>query len=102
MLLNFRKHLRAPSGIDPRSSAAWFDGWAHGATPRTQTCPVAPARTWLGTIGWRRAGGPINRGDCPTEPSQIWRVSHCGPLWALHDMPKILAVILHSSSRLSP
>ena len=65
VLLNFRKHLRAAPGIDPRSSAAWFDGWAHGTPPRTPPCPVAPARTWLGTVGWRRAGGPIDRGDCP-------------------------------------
>src|SRR5262245_60515844 len=27
VLLNFRKHLRASAGIDPRSSGPWFDGW---------------------------------------------------------------------------
>src|SRR5215468_3647013 len=28
VLQNFRKHLRAPALIDPRSSGRWFDGWA--------------------------------------------------------------------------
>jgi hypothetical protein len=59
VLLNFRKHLRAPPAIDPRSSGRWFDGWAHSPPSCTQPCPVASPRTWLGSIGWRRAGGPI-------------------------------------------
>jgi putative transposase len=67
VLLNFRKHLRAAPGIDPRSSGAWFDGWADAAPPRTQPCPVVPARTWLGSVGWRRAGGPIDRRDFPAS-----------------------------------
>lgn len=65
VLLNFRKHLRAPPGIDPRSSGAWFDGWSHDPTPETRPSPVAPARTWLAMTGWRRAGGPINIRDAP-------------------------------------
>jgi REP element-mobilizing transposase RayT len=69
VLLNFRKHLRAAPGIDPRSSGPWFGGWRmpipapgrhrstggalHGASP------VEPATTWLATVGWRRVGGAI-------------------------------------------
>ena len=65
VLLNFRKHLRAAPGIDPRSSGAWFDGWSHNPTPPTKPCPVAPARTWLATSGWRRAGRPIGTHEAP-------------------------------------
>ena len=66
VLLNFRKHLRAPPGIDPRSSGPWFDGWRRRAVggrlrasppePRGPSPVVAPW-TWLATVGWRRAGG---------------------------------------------
>jgi putative transposase len=36
VLLNFRKHLRAPPGIDPRSSGPHFSGWRrpHDLIPR--------------------------------------------------------------------
>jgi putative transposase len=81
VLANFRKHLlakrneaaRTPSGIDPCSSAAWFDGFrewtpASGRPPPFAECsasggsfgvddmPVAPARSWLARVGWRRHG----------------------------------------------
>jgi len=74
VLANFRKHARRPPhpGIDPFSSARWFDGF-RGWKPRSgvappfaergpgsradaQDCPVTAARTWLGTTGWRRHG----------------------------------------------
>jgi len=58
VLLNFRKHLRAPAGIDPRSSGQHFSGW--GATPVvTDAAPatVSPD-TWMARVGWRLAGGP--------------------------------------------
>ena len=67
VLLNFRKHLRAPPVIDPRSSGAWFDGWARQPSPATQPCPVATARTWLGFAGWRRAGGPVDVREMPAR-----------------------------------
>jgi hypothetical protein len=38
VLLNFRKHLRAPAGVDPRSSGPHFSGWYR-----------APRRPELGT-----------------------------------------------------
>jgi putative transposase len=56
VLLNFRKHLRAPAGIDPRSSAAWFNGWADATRQAAAPAPTSPARTWLAAVGWRRAG----------------------------------------------
>jgi len=31
VLLNFRKHLRAPACVDPRSSGPHFLGWHHVA-----------------------------------------------------------------------
>jgi len=70
VLLNFRKHLRAPRGIDPRSSGAWFDGWADEVPPHGAPCPVVSARTWLASVGWRRAGGRISARETPagTEP----------------------------------
>jgi hypothetical protein len=73
VLLNFRKHLRAPAGVDPRSSGAWFAGWVRPQPPfpsasasTSTTCPVAQPQTWLAAAGWRRAGGPI---DCAEAPA---------------------------------
>jgi hypothetical protein len=59
VLLNFRKHLRAGPGVDPRSSAPWFGGWCAPRPPTDLPSPVVPPRTWLGAIGWRRAGGAL-------------------------------------------
>jgi hypothetical protein len=73
VLLNFRKHLRASPGIDPRSSGSAFDGWA-GTTDRPAFYgPVARPRTWLGAIGWRRAGGPIAVDEAPSRMANLNR-----------------------------
>ena len=55
------EHLdRRWNGIDPFSSAWWFDGWRDQGwrlgllPPEEQT--VAPAASWLLTVGWRRHG----------------------------------------------
>ena len=56
VLLNFRKHLRAAPGIDPRSSGPWFDGWAQPPPADPRPCPTSTPRTWLAAVGWRRAG----------------------------------------------
>jgi putative transposase len=69
VLLNFRKHLGAHAGIDPRSSGPWFEGWAQPPPRPAAACPVASPRTWLGTTGWRRAGGPIDCREAPAPPS---------------------------------
>jgi REP element-mobilizing transposase RayT len=56
VLLNRRKHdARAPRGVDPCSSGAWFNGW-RSRQPLSEDSPVAAPRTWLATVGWRRAG----------------------------------------------
>ncbi len=65
-LVTARKALRSIEGlVDPASSARWFDGWklANGRAPGApmraaphEPPPVARARTWLLTVGWRRHG----------------------------------------------
>ena len=64
VLLNFRKHLHAGGGVDPRSSGRWFDGWS-GPTNPPGASPLAAPRTWLITVGWRRAGGSIDATALP-------------------------------------
>ncbi len=57
VLMNVRKHHGTGRGLDPCSSAPWFDGWRELPRTRpTEPRPVATARTWLATIGWRRHG----------------------------------------------
>ncbi len=80
VLLNFRKHLDAPAGVDPRSSGPHFSGWRRGArlesadvaaaAAATRGAPVITAATaepttWMATIGWRRAGGPLKVEERP-------------------------------------
>jgi len=57
VLMNSRKHGQEGSGLDPCSSAPWFDGW-HAPRPPSAIGlkPVPPARTWLARVGWRRHG----------------------------------------------
>jgi hypothetical protein len=71
VLLNARRHaakvtakVRKVIGLDPASSARWFEGWKRnvpvsaGATSAAslEPVPVARARTWLLATGWRRHG----------------------------------------------
>ena len=72
VLLNARHHAGKAGAalgnavrLDPASSARWFDGWKIGkqtvpSAPATRAgrvpLPVARARTWLLTVGWRRHG----------------------------------------------
>lgn len=97
VLTNFRKHSRRQvrPGLDPYSSAAWFDGWREwqpgsGVPPplaepirwivNTRQSedineppePVVRARTWLAAVGWKRHGllqlgeGPLTaKPRCP-------------------------------------
>jgi hypothetical protein len=79
VLLNARRHaaklhaaLRGPVRLDPASSARWFDGWRIGARVESDEArdlpegrpPVARARLWLLTVGWRRYG-LIDPADVP-------------------------------------
>ncbi len=71
VLLNARRHAKRTGAVfarhvrlDPASSARWFDGWRRDAPTASenagmtiaQTPPVARARTWLLSVGWRRDG----------------------------------------------
>ena len=68
VLLNFRKHLRAPPCVDPRSSGPHFSGW-HRASAATDVAPAtALPVTWMARIGWRRAGGPLRVEEHPAAP----------------------------------
>ena len=65
VLQNVRKHSDEPqTGIDPCSSARWFNGW-HGIRPSADPPPVSPARTWLLREGWQRAGGLLRAEEQP-------------------------------------
>jgi len=65
VLLNFRKHLRAPACIDPRSSGPHFSGWQR--RPATTDLPPATVlpSTWMARTGWRRVGGPLRVEEQP-------------------------------------
>jgi hypothetical protein len=84
VLLNFRKHLRAPPGIDPRSSGPHFAGWYRQGRLDSADVVAAPApapasaaavvigpaatvapRTWMAAFGWRRAGGLLKLEERP-------------------------------------
>jgi hypothetical protein len=77
VLLNFRKHLNAPAGIDPRSSGPHFSGWrgraqldsadvaSRAAAVGGDLAATSPATTWMATIGWRRAGGLLKVEERP-------------------------------------
>jgi len=72
VLLNARRHWaklrrgrRPPVRLDEASSARWFDGWRQAWRARLATDDevgeaerpeIAPGRTWLLRIGWRRHG----------------------------------------------
>jgi REP element-mobilizing transposase RayT len=43
-------------GLDPCSSACWFDGWLVAPPYQPTAAPVASAHTWLLRVGWRRHG----------------------------------------------
>jgi hypothetical protein len=63
VLLNARRHL-AKAGralpriacIDPASSGRWFLGWRRSVAPANDPPAIAPPRTWLLSVGWRRRG----------------------------------------------
>ena len=78
VLLNARKHAGKAreriqariTRLDPASSGRWFDGWrrdraaAADVGAASSEPPVARARTWLLSVGWRRHG-LIDPADVP-------------------------------------
>jgi putative transposase len=65
VLLNFRKHLRAPACIDPRSSGPHFLGWQRAPLATDVAPATAMPATWMARVGWRRAGGPLRVEEHP-------------------------------------
>jgi putative transposase len=66
VLLNFRKHLRAPACIDPRSSGPHFAGWDRAPVAANHDgAATALPTTWLARIGWQRAGGRLRVEEHP-------------------------------------
>ena len=72
VLLNVRKHWRQRHGVAPpvrldrASSGGWFEGWRR-PPPGLEVSglrEVAPARSWLLAVGWRRHGA-IDPGEVP-------------------------------------
>jgi hypothetical protein len=72
VLNNFRKHIRSARGLDPRSSARWFEGWRTAPGRVTEVSPVARPCTWLARIGWRRIG-LIDVDECPSVAARSRR-----------------------------
>jgi putative transposase len=70
VLLNFRKHLRAPACIDPRSSGPHFSGWQRAPAAADVDCAVAQPTTWMARIGWRLAGGPLRVDERPAAAAR--------------------------------
>ena len=68
VLLNFRKHLRAPPCIDPRSSGPHFSGWQRPPRPTDVAPATVPPCTWMARTGWLRAGGPLSVEEHPAVP----------------------------------
>lgn len=58
VLRNAAHHGIHLSGIEPCSSAAWFDGWGERVSVQRDpsASPLPAARTWLLAHGWRRHG----------------------------------------------
>jgi putative transposase len=68
VLGNFKKHDPTnAASIDPCSSAPWFGGFRESLPVPREPSPVRPARTWLGSIGWLKAGGPLSIHDAPAR-----------------------------------
>src|SRR5262245_27169932 len=56
VLQNWFKHARGAQGVDPMSSAAWFDGWRNPPPRPVGAVPVRAPRTWLARVSWVRHG----------------------------------------------
>ena len=73
VLQNHRKHEGSGPGIDGRSSGPWFDGWKQAPPRPVGPFPVCQAKTWLASVGWRLAGGPIRWTEAPAPSPDVQR-----------------------------
>jgi REP element-mobilizing transposase RayT len=72
VLKNYEKHgdplaerrTEPRAGLDPCSSAHWYEGWAESPRPQPKPPPVCTPRTWLLRVGWQRHGR-IHRHERP-------------------------------------
>ena len=67
VLSNVKKHLARVRGMDPCSSARWFDGWKGRRVVGPSPLPLAC--TWLAAVGWR-VRGLIDVDETPRRPSR--------------------------------
>ena len=65
VLLNFRKHLRAAPGVDPRSSGAWFDGWSHAPDAADAALPCCSGADLACDGRLAPRGRPIGTDEAP-------------------------------------
>jgi hypothetical protein len=68
---------------DPRSSGRFFDGWLDFAAQHFPGLflPVAAARTWLLTVGWRCHGSiPVGKGPGQLTPLTLLPLTKRRPL----------------------
>jgi REP element-mobilizing transposase RayT len=70
VLNNWRKHVPESHGVDPCSSALWFEGWKVRPSRSPGAPMVASPRTWLARIGWKMHG-LIAVGEAPASRSRI-------------------------------
>jgi hypothetical protein len=55
--MNIKSHQPGWRGLDPCSSADWFDGFRDGTPPAgSSPAPVRPPQTRLAAHDWRRHG----------------------------------------------
>jgi putative transposase len=73
VLANARKHLKL-LGVDPCSSARWFDGFAETRPGSSSDPPMRLPRTWLLRVGWRRHG--LIAGNEGPRPVRRWSPSN--------------------------
>jgi REP element-mobilizing transposase RayT len=77
VLANWVKHIPDARGLDPYSSALWFEGWKlppASGPPEGDEPPVSRPRTWLAETGWRRHG-LVSRYEHPKIPNSRQRLS---------------------------
>jgi hypothetical protein len=81
VLLNFRKHLRAPAGVDPRSSGPHFSGWHHAPLATDVAPATALPETWMARVGMAARRRAVAGGRAPgcraaTAAALIRRMLH--------------------------
>jgi hypothetical protein len=94
VLQNARKHGVRMNGADPCSSGVSFDGWtamSHAALAKL-AAPIARARSWLLSVGWRKHGRiALNERPAETAGFHGQRYTRRGGRIALSERPALAA-----------